>query len=194
MPPDPDLDRIAASDADPRALSPSPHLAYVDAIEEPPGPFAFAVDGEGALLWLQFLDGDYPHTIEEELERLGYRPGASPARTGPAKGQLLEYCRGTRQTFTLPLHLTGTPWQIAVWRALTAIPFGETRTYGQIAASLGRPAAARAMGRANATNPISIVVPCHRVIGANGTLTGYGGGLHIKARLLAHEARVMGQS
>jgi O-6-methylguanine DNA methyltransferase len=163
--------------------------AYVETIEEHPGPFAFAVDEEGALLWLQFLDGDYPLTIEEELARSGFQIAADRERTARAREELLEYCRGDRQTFSVPLRLNGTDWQVAVWQALTRIPFGETRTYGQLAGELGRPKAARAMGRANATNPISIVVPCHRVIGANGALTGYGGGLHIKERLLAHEAR-----
>lgn len=164
--------------------------AYVETIEEPPGPFAFAVNDDGALLWLQFLDGEYPRGIEDELVKAGYVPEIDPARTARARTELLEYCRGERTTFTLPLVLDGTEWQVAVWQALTRIPYGETRTYGQLAAELGRPGAARAMGRANATNPISIVVPCHRVIGANGALTGYGGGLHIKTRLLAHEARV----
>jgi methylated-DNA-[protein]-cysteine S-methyltransferase len=158
-------------------------------IEEHPGPFTFAVDQEGALLWLQFLDGEYPRTIEEELVCAGYQVAANGARTARAREELREYCRGERRTFTLPLRLEGTTWQAAVWEALTRIPFGQTRTYGQLATELGRPGAARAMGRANATNPISIVVPCHRVIGANGALTGYGGGLHIKERLLAHEAR-----
>lgn len=166
-------------------------VAYVDTIDEPPGPFAFAVDGEGALLWLQFLDGEYPRSIEEELTRFGFQPARDSDKTARARRELLEYCRGERLTFTLPLRFTGTAWQQEVWRALTEIPFGETRTYGQIAASLGRPAAARAMGRANATNPISVVVPCHRVIGANGSLTGYGGGLHLKTRLLVHEAEVV---
>ena len=165
--------------------------AYVEAIHEPPGPFAFAVDEAGALLWLQFLDGDYPRTIEEEMANLGYQPGTDPAQTARARSELLEYCRGERVMFTLPLTMHGTAWQETVWRALTAIPFGETRTYGQVAASLDRPGAARAMGRANATNPICIVVPCHRVVGATGALTGYGGGLHLKHRLLAHEASVL---
>jgi methylated-DNA-[protein]-cysteine S-methyltransferase len=166
-------------------------IAYVDSIEESPGPFAFAVAADGALLWLQFLDGEYPRTIDEELEKAGYILESDHERTAQAKRELLEYCRGERTTFSLPLALNGTDWQVAVWQALTRIPFGETRTYGQLAAELGRPGAARAMGRANATNPISIVVPCHRVIGANGALTGYGGGLHIKTRLLAHEAGVL---
>src|SRR4051812_7301740 len=168
--------------------------AYVDVIQEPPGPFAFAVDEAGALLWLQFLDGAYPRTIEEEMANLGYLPETDPSKTARARTELLEYCRGERLQFTLPLKMHGTAWQETVWRALTDIPFGETRTYGQMAAGLDRPGAARAMGRANATNPICIVVPCHRVVGATGALTGYGGGLHLKHRLLAHEASVLASS
>lgn len=166
-------------------------FAYVDVVEEPPGPLTFAVDESGALLWLQFLDGDYPRAIEDELARIGFQATVDPGRTARARRELLEYCRGERQSFDLPIRFIGTAWQQEVWLALTRIPFGETRTYGQIAASLGRPRAARAMGRANATNPISLVVPCHRVVGASGSLTGYGGGVHIKSRLLAHEARVL---
>jgi O-6-methylguanine DNA methyltransferase len=174
----------------PRGIEIERPVAYVDTIEEPPGPFAFAVNGDGALLWLQFLDGAYRRSIEEGVARAGYVPAFDPARTAAARTELLEYCRGDRVTFSLPLVLKGTDWQIAVWQALTRIPLGETRTYGQIAAELGRPGAARAMGRANATNHIPLVVPCHRVIGANGELTGFEGGLHIKSRLLEHEARV----
>jgi methylated-DNA-[protein]-cysteine S-methyltransferase len=169
-------------------------IAYVDTVDEPPGPLTFAVNEDGALLWLLFLDGDYPSTIAEEVTRSRYRAESDLAKTAQAKRELLEYCRGERQSFTVPVVLAGTDWQKRVWQALLSIPFGETRTYGQMAAELGRPGAARAMGRANATNPISLVVPCHRVIGADGSLTGYGGGLHIKARLLAHEASVLESS
>jgi len=183
---------VASGEGTPDLLPIADRAAYVDTIDESPGPFAFAVDNEGSLVWLQFLDGDYPRSIEAELERKGYQPASDLERTARARTELLDYCRGARQAFTLPLSLTGTDWQVAVWQALTRIPFGETRTYGQIAASLGRPNAARAMGRANATNHIPLVVPCHRVVGANGALTGFEGGIHIKARLLEHEARVRG--
>ncbi len=182
---------LAAGNAAPDDSSATDRDAYIDSIDDSPGPFAFAVDDDGALVWLQFLDGEYPRAIEDELIRKGYLPATDLERTARARAELLEYCRGARQTFTLPLALSGTEWQVAVWQALLRIPFGETRTYGQIAASLGRPAAARAMGRANATNHIPLVVPCHRVVGANGALTGFEGGLHIKARLLEHEARVL---
>jgi methylated-DNA-[protein]-cysteine S-methyltransferase len=87
--------------------------------------------------------------------------------------------------------LTGSEWQKAVWRALTRIPFGETRSYAEVAAMVGRKGAARAVGRANATNRLPVVVPCHRVIGTDGSLTGFAGGTHLKTRLLEHEARVL---
>lgn len=101
--------------------------------------------------------------------------------------QLAEYFAGERQAFDLPLGPLGTSFQQRVWRALTRIPYGETRSYGELARSIGRPAASRAVGAANGRNPIPIIVPCHRVIGANGDLTGYGGGLPIKRWLLDHE-------
>ena len=101
--------------------------------------------------------------------------------------QLLEYFEGKRTAFDLPLDLRGTPFQLEVWRALLAIPYGETRSYAEIARAVGRPAAVRAVGAANGANPIAIVVPCHRVIAADGSLGGYGGGLELKARLLAME-------
>jgi methylated-DNA-[protein]-cysteine S-methyltransferase len=101
--------------------------------------------------------------------------------------QLREYFAGTRQTFDLPLAPRGSGFQELVWQTLLKIPFGETWSYGQLAKHIGRPSASRAVGTANGANPISIIVPCHRVIGANGTLTGYGGGLPAKRWLLAHE-------
>ncbi|HEV7206112.1 MAG TPA: methylated-DNA--[protein]-cysteine S-methyltransferase [Jatrophihabitans sp.] len=102
--------------------------------------------------------------------------------------QLGEYFAGTRTDFDLPLHPTGTAFQLKAWAALREIPYGETRSYGAQAENIGRPTAARAVGLANGQNPISIIVPCHRVVGANGSLTGYGGGLDAKRWLLSHEA------
>lgn len=98
--------------------------------------------------------------------------------------QLQEYFAGKRKTFSLPLDMRGTPFQNDVWEALLAIPYGETKSYGQLAKQLGNPKAVRAVGAANGRNPISIVVPCHRVIGASGKLTGFAGGLDTKAHLL----------
>jgi methylated-DNA-[protein]-cysteine S-methyltransferase len=104
--------------------------------------------------------------------------------------QLDEYFAGSRTNFDVPLDLDGTRFQLAAWRSLADIPFGTTTTYGQQAAALGIPTAARAVGAANGANPVCIVLPCHRVIGANGSLTGFGGGLPVKQWLLDHEAQV----
>ena len=108
---------------------------------------------------------------------------------GVARGQLEEYFAGDRVEFDLELDPAGTPWQRCVWAALRDIPHGETRSYGEIARALGAPGASRAVGHANGRNPISIVVPCHRVVGSDGRLTGYGGGVERKAALLALERR-----
>jgi methylated-DNA-[protein]-cysteine S-methyltransferase len=102
--------------------------------------------------------------------------------------QLDEYFTGTRREFEVELDLIGTEWELKVWNALLEIPYGETRSYGQIAAEVCTPAAARAVGLANGRNPVALIVPCHRVIGAAGSLTGYGGGLERKRSLLDLEA------
>jgi methylated-DNA-[protein]-cysteine S-methyltransferase len=101
--------------------------------------------------------------------------------------QLDEYFRGERTSFSVPLNLPGTPFQKKVWKALLRIPYGETVTYKDIASAIGNARATRAVGGANHRNPVSIIVPCHRVVGSDGRLTGYGGGLDKKAWLLAHE-------
>jgi methylated-DNA-[protein]-cysteine S-methyltransferase len=136
-------------------------------------------------------------------------PKLSPARAGihplPRRAldhpilmrtaaQLDEYFAGSRTTFDLPLDLQGTRFQLAAWRSLARIPFGTTTSYGQQAAALGIPKAARALGAANGANPVCIVLPCHRVIGADGSLTGFGGGLPTKQWLLDHEASVLTSS
>lgn len=105
--------------------------------------------------------------------------------------QLSEYFAGNRREFTLPLLLKGTPFQRRVWDALKTIPYGETRSYGELAKAIGSPKSCRAVGGANHRNPISIIVPCHRVVGASGSLTGYGGGLENKRFLLDLEHRVL---
>ena len=105
-----------------------------------------------------------------------------------AERQLKQYFEGKRETFSIPLDMRGTAFQKDVWRALQAIPFGKTLSYGGIAHQLGRPTASRAVGAANGRNPICIVVPCHRVIGSNGKLTGFAGGLEVKANLLERES------
>ena len=112
-------------------------------------------------------------------------PGARLARQAIA--ELQEYAAGRRKRFTLPLDLQGTPFQRKVWKALCAIPYGETRSYLQIARAAGNPRASRAVGMANHNNPVAIVVPCHRVIASDGTLGGYAGGLDIKSKMLQLE-------
>lgn len=106
-----------------------------------------------------------------------------------AEAQLKEYFAGERRAFDLPLRPKGTPFQLADWKALEQIPYGETVSYGDIARAIGKPKACRAVGMANHSNPISIIVPCHRVIGKSGRLTGYGGGLEAKKWLLEHEQK-----
>ncbi|MDA8322792.1 MAG: methylated-DNA--[protein]-cysteine S-methyltransferase [Actinomycetota bacterium] len=121
------------------------------------------------------------------------RPGEDHVLDAAA-GQLAEYFDGGRTEFDLPVELDGTPFQRSVWQALRSIPYGATISYGELAGRIGQPSASRAVGLANGRNPVSIVVPCHRVIGANGSLTGYGGGIERKRFLLALEQRVSGST
>jgi methylated-DNA-[protein]-cysteine S-methyltransferase len=120
----------------------------------------------------------------------GFELGDEDARhpvLSQAARELREYFAGERREFTVPLALAGTEFQKKVWRALASIPFGETRSYGELAKQIGSPLASRAVGAANGRNPIPIILPCHRVIGSTGSLTGFGGGLPMKQQLLAHE-------
>ncbi|MBL9201869.1 MAG: methylated-DNA--[protein]-cysteine S-methyltransferase, partial [Opitutaceae bacterium] len=110
-----------------------------------------------------------------------------PTRAAVVRREITEFFENKRRDFTVTLAASGTPFQQRVWAALRAIPRGETRTYAQLAAAIGNPDAARAVGRANATNPICVIIPCHRVIGADGSLTGFAFGEDIKRRLLEHE-------
>lgn len=114
-----------------------------------------------------------------------------PLALEPVVQELNEYFSGLRREFSGPVDLYGTPFQVAVWRALLKIPYGETRSYQDIAIAIGRPNAVRAVGMANGANPVPIVVPCHRVIGKNGSLTGYSGGLDIKTLLLQQEGLLL---
>jgi methylated-DNA-[protein]-cysteine S-methyltransferase len=112
---------------------------------------------------------------------------------GDVRRQVEEYCAGKRKTFELERAARGSPFEHRVWEALMEVRFGETASYGEIARAIGEPQAARAVGRANAVNPLALIVPCHRIIGADGSLTGYGGGLKMKQALLEHEARYGGR-
>jgi methylated-DNA-[protein]-cysteine S-methyltransferase len=118
--------------------------------------------------------------------------GARDDRAGAAVvEQLAEYFGGARRAFDLPLEPRGTKFQLELWAALSEVPYGETVSYGELAVQIGRPTAVRAVGLANGRNPFMIVYPCHRVIGADGTLTGYAGGLEVKRQLLALEGRAV---
>ena len=149
----------------------------------PLGPLTLVGSAAGlrAILW---TDDDPARAGLADIDLLQ----ASSSVLDDAAAQLDEYFAGNRRSFDLPLDLHGTPFQLDAWRALATIPFGETRTYAAQAAAIGRPAAVRAVGAANGRNPLSIVLPCHRVVGSDGSLTGYAGGLEAKAALLAHEA------
>ena len=131
--------------------------------------------------------------VTPQQARINPRPRRDPDQPILRKTveQLDEYFAGSRTSFDVPLDLEGTRFQLAAWRSLAEIPFGSTTTYGQQAAALGIPTAARAVGAANGANPVCIVLPCHRVIGADGSLTGFGGGLPVKQWLLDHEAQVL---
>ncbi|MDP9093117.1 MAG: methylated-DNA--[protein]-cysteine S-methyltransferase [Actinomycetota bacterium] len=153
-------------------------------IDSPLGPL-LAVRDELGLGGLHLPTGKHPVSPRPEWER-------DNGAFGDVRVQLGEYFAGTREAFELPLHAIGTSFQKRVWAALLEIPYGQTTSYGRTAAALGLPEAARAVGLANGQNPISIIVPCHRVVGANGSLTGYGGGLDAKRWLLAHEATYSG--
>lgn len=136
----------------------------------------FVLEEEGRIVRVGLPDAVLPDSAEEKTPVLL-----------EARRQLLEYLSGERTLFTLPLSPAGTEFQREVWAALEDIPYGETRSYGQLAAVVGRPKGSRAVGQANHCNPIPILIPCHRVVGADGSLTGYGGGLDLKRRLLELE-------
>jgi methylated-DNA-[protein]-cysteine S-methyltransferase len=169
------------------------------------GRFSLAVDESGAVVATAFGS---TAALSRRLPACRRMPGSRPhfpscrstggprhlvpdqARCAPAREQMLAYLAGQRRAFALPLAPPGTPFQQRVWAMLQEIPPGQTRTYGQLAAQLGCPRAARAVGRALATNPLCVIVPCHRVLGARGALTGFAFGQNLKRRLLAFERSV----
>jgi methylated-DNA-[protein]-cysteine S-methyltransferase len=150
-------------------------------IESPLGPLLLAADDAG-LRQILFVNGRHPARPESS-----WTEDRVPLNDGIR--QLHAYFGGELEKFDLPLAPEGTPFQLGVWRSLCGIPYGETISYGELAGRIGNPKASRAVGLANGSNPIPIVIPCHRVIGSNGKLTGYGGGLPIKEKLLALERR-----
>lgn len=157
---------------------------YWDRIETPFGLFAAWVDEAGRLLRFRFRSDD-AERVDREAEQ-------NPVALENVRRQVAEYSAGERQTFEFDLQPDGTEFDRQVWKALSDIPFGRTVSYGAIAKTIGQPGAARAVGAANNANPIALIVPCHRVIGSDGSLIGFGGGLPLKRKLLEHEARVCG--
>ena len=161
------------------------------------GPLFMAASDKG-LVALEFdarLPGQQsirpnPRHLRKENNGFAFEP--SPSVMTDYICELEEYFSGKRREFSFPLDLRGTDFQVACWRALQAIPYGETRTYADIARAIGKAKAFRAVGMANNRNPIAIVVPCHRVIASDGTLCGYGGGLDVKRRLLELEGALTG--
>jgi methylated-DNA-[protein]-cysteine S-methyltransferase len=164
--------------AQPRNVTIDPPTVY-DTCSSPIGELLLIGD-DSALRGLYMQQGRQPKDILRNL-----RPSAAPFTA--VREQLGEYFAGQRRTFDLALEMLGTPFQQRVWSALAEIPYGETVSYGELACRLGNPNAVRAVGLANGRNPISVIIPCHRVIGANGDLTGYGGGLERKRLLLELE-------
>jgi methylated-DNA-[protein]-cysteine S-methyltransferase len=152
---------------------------FFTTMASPIGELLLVGDGE-TLSGLYMQDGRKPKRVASD-----WSEAAAPF--ADVKTQLEEYFAGTRTTFAVPLSPQGAPFEREVWRALEEIPYGETVSYGEIARRVGQPGAARAVGTANGRNPIAVIVPCHRVIGADGSLTGYGGGLERKRLLLELE-------
>jgi methylated-DNA-[protein]-cysteine S-methyltransferase len=157
---------------------------YWALIQSPFQTFAAWVDDEGRLLRFN-LRATGAAKVDPEAEN-------NSRKLAEVQRQVTQYANGKRQDFEFDLQAEGPEFDRKVWKALLDIPFGTTTSYGAVAKIIGHPKAARAVGAANGANPIALIVPCHRVIGANGTLTGYGGGLPLKRKLLEHEARVAG--
>lgn len=154
-------------------------MSAYNIVDSPVGRLLIGVDNLGRLVRLLFWREGEP------FSDAGWTH--DPDRTAEVERQLREYFGGVRRAFDLDVIPAGTAFQREVWAKLQTIPYGETRSYGELAASLGRADACRAVGRANGANPVAIVVPCHRVIGKSGSLVGFGGGLDVKRRLLALE-------
>jgi AraC family transcriptional regulator of adaptative response/methylated-DNA-[protein]-cysteine methyltransferase len=191
--------RYTAAGEDELVIAPAsygPHgsgaLIYYGLADSPFGRMLIAATSHG-LCWLGLPP---PAHMEEELH--GDYPSAQlvrdDSRFAPVTSAILDFADGRRAGLELPLDLRATPFEAAVWHQLCLIPRGSTRSYGEIATRLGRSAAARAVGHANGANPLALVIPCHRAVGADGSLTGYRWGLEVKRRLLDHERALMQRS
>jgi methylated-DNA-[protein]-cysteine S-methyltransferase len=164
--------------------------AFRRLVDSPVGPILLGADASGRLTLARFGDDPDAVTSPHGVDAAH----AASTVLDDTTAQLLEYFGGRRTCFEIPLAMDGSPFQRRVWTRLQQIPYGTTVSYGRLAAQVGRPGAARAVGHANARNPIAVIVPCHRVIGSSGRLTGYGGGLTTKQHLLDLEAKVAGLS
>ena len=167
-------------------IKPSAIVLRYDSFPTPAGDFSIAVDAKGAIAAAAFGN------LETLRKCLGLKAGQGDLARDPGaiqhlRRQVENYFAGSREPFLFELAVSPTPFQEKVWKSLCEIPYGETRSYGQLAASLGNPKASRAVGRANGSNPVCLFVPCHRVIGADGSLTGYAYGEEVKKKLLAVE-------
>ena len=154
--------------------------------ESPIGDLLVARNGDGAIAEIRFAHDGRPAAAPKSWIR-------NDKKLNDVVTQLRAYFAGELRAFDMPMAFSGTQFQERVWGHLRAIPYGATTTYGAIARAIGHPEAVRAVGAANGANPIPIIVPCHRVIGSNGALTGFGGGINVKRWLLEHEARIAGQ-
>jgi O-6-methylguanine DNA methyltransferase len=175
-----------------RVSSETPEVLHSTTLASPIGPLFLAASAEG-LVALEFdarMPGQQtirpnPRDLRAESSKIAFAESAT--KLARYTRELDQYFDGKRREFSFPLDLRGTDFQLACWRALLAIPYGETRSYADIARAVGRPQGFRAVGMANNRNPVAVVVPCHRVIASDGTLCGYGGGLDIKRKLLELE-------
>ena len=168
-----------------------PEIFFLTRYQSPIGSYVLASSQRG-VVWVK--SENHMTTRLDRWEKDGIQIQNGSRRNREVAAELDAYFAGDLRQFSVPLDLRGTDFQRQVWKLLLDIPYGETRSYGQIASALGRPTASRAVGRANGTNPVAIIVPCHRVIGANGELVGYGGGLDRKQALLDLEAKVLRKS
>lgn len=160
---------------------------YVRSTVKAPFGTLTVVASERGVRFCTFENESHP----KQLDVLNITDSATHACIAPVLQQLNEYLSGERQTFDLALDLHGTDFQKDAWRVLAKVPYGKTWSYAQQATSIGRPTATRAIGAANGRNPVAVILPCHRIIGANGALTGFGGGISVKQWLLEHERNVL---
>ena len=166
---------------------PSDALFFSCRTYEAPFGVVTVVGSELGIRFVMFANDAHPKPLEQlQISDTDIHDSVNVAIT-----QLEEYFAGSRRSFDLPLDLRGTEFQVEAWNALAEIPYGRTASYGQQAASIGRPKAVRAIGGANGRNPVAIVLPCHRIVGADGSLTGFGGGIEVKKWLLDHEQAML---